>query len=255
MDRLILCGAGHVSLELAHIASRLDFEIVVIDDRPEFANPGRFPMASRVICAPYPEGLVQAGSTGEDYFVLLSRSHDLDRDCLGLVLRGEYAYVGMIGSPVKVRAIMASLEGEGYAPEVLRGVHSPIGLKIGGRSPAEIAVSIAAELVQERSRRGGGTGTPPCRPGVVATIVAREGPSPREVGTWMHVAPDGICTGTIGGGAAEFLAKGDALALWPDGPFPCRKTYDRGRNSPLGMACGGRVTVEFTAAPAGGPEG
>ena len=254
MERLILCGAGHVSLELAHIASRLDFEIVVIDDRPEFANTERFPMAARVICAPYLEGLAQAGSTGEDYFVLLSRSHDLDRDCLSRVLRVEYAYVGMIGSPVKVKAIMASLEEEGFAPEVLRGVHSPIGLKIGGQTPAEIGVSIAAELVQERSRRGKGAGTPPDRPGVVATIVAREGPSPREVGTWMHVAPDGTCTGTIGGGAAEFMAREDALALWPGGPFPCRKTYDRNAGSPLGMACGGRVTVEFTAVPGRGAE-
>ena len=218
MERLILCGAGHVSLEVAHIAARLDFTIVVIDDRKEFASAQRFPMADRVICAPYLEGLEQAGSTPEDYFVLLSRSHDLDKDCLSRVLRGQYAYVGMIGSPVKVRTILEALEAEGISPEILRGVHSPIGLKLGGQTPAEIAVSIAAELVQERSRRGAGTEAPPDRPGVVVTIVDKEGPSPRRVGTWMHVQPDGTCTGTIGGGAAEFRARADALEprlVWP----------------------------------------
>ncbi len=246
MERLILCGAGHVSLEVAHIAARLDFTIVVIDDRKEFASAQRFPMADRVICAPYLEGLEQAGSTPEDYFVLLSRSHDLDKDCLSRVLRGQYAYVGMIGSPVKVRTILGALEAEGISPEILRGVHSPIGLKLGGQTPAEIAVSIAAELVQERSRRGAGTEAPPDRPGVVVTIVEKEGPSPRRVGTWMHVEPDGTCTGTIGGGAAEFRARADALALWANGTGENRKTYDMTARAAPGMACGGTITVEFT---------
>ena len=246
MERLILCGAGHVSLEVAHIAARLGFELVVIDDRSEFANAERFPMADKVVCAPYLEGLAQAGSTPEDYFVLLSRSHDLDRDCLGRVLRGQYAYVGMIGSPAKIRAVRAALEGEGISPEILDGVHSPIGLDLGGRTPAEIAVAIAAELVQERARRGAGAGTPPERPGVVVTIAAKEGPSPRDVGTWMHVGPDGSCTGTIGGGSAEFRARADALALWMNGAGERRKTYDMTAGSPLGMACGGKITVEFT---------
>ena len=154
MERLILCGGGHVSLEVAHIARRLEFELVIIDDRPEFASRDRFPMAARVVCAPFLEALDALGSRESDYYVILTRGHAHDRDCLEHVLRGKYAYAGMIGSRTKVAAVKAALEAAGIAREILDGVHSPIGLPIGAQTPAEIAVSIAAELVQERARRG-----------------------------------------------------------------------------------------------------
>ena len=160
MERLILCGGGHVSLEVAHIAQRLEFELAVIDDRPEFASPERFPMAARVVCAPFLKALDALGSRESDYYVILTRGHAHDRDCLEHVLRGKYAYAGMIGSRTKVAAVKAALEAAGIAREILDGVHSPIGLSIGAQTPAEIAVSIAAELVQERARRG--RGNPAC---------------------------------------------------------------------------------------------
>ncbi len=153
MERLILCGGGHVSLEVAHIAQRLEFELAVIDDRPEFASPERFPMAARVVCAPFLKALDALGSRESDYYVILTRGHAHDRDCLEHVLRGKYAYAGMIGSRTKVAAVKAALEAAGIAREILDGVHSPIGLSIGAQTPAEIAVSIAAELVQERAGR------------------------------------------------------------------------------------------------------
>ena len=146
MERLILCGGGHVSLEVAHIARRLEFELVVIDDRPEFASRERFPMAGQVVCAPFLEALDGLGSRESDYYVILTRGHAHDRDCLEHVLRGKYAYAGMIGSRTKVAAVKAALEAAGIAREILDGVHSPIGLSIGAQTPAEIAVSIAAEL-------------------------------------------------------------------------------------------------------------
>ena len=154
MERLILCGGGHVSLEVAHIARRLEFELVVIDDRPEFASRERFPMAGQVVCAPFLEALDGLGSRESDYYVILTRGHAHDRDCLEHVLRGKYAYAGMIGSRTKVAAVKAALEAAGIARKILDGVHSPIGLPIGAQTPAEIAVSIAAELVRERARRG-----------------------------------------------------------------------------------------------------
>ena len=144
MERLILCGGGHVSLEVAHIARRLEFELVIIDDRPEFASRERFPMAGQVVCAPFPEALDALGSRESDYYVILTRGHAHDRDCLEHVLRGKYAYAGMIGSRTKVAAVKAALEAAGIAREILDGVHSPIGLPIGAQTPAEIAVSIAA---------------------------------------------------------------------------------------------------------------
>lgn len=154
MERLILCGGGHVSLEVAHIARRLEFELVIIDDRPEFASRDRFPMAGQVVCAPFLEALDALGSRESDYYVILTRGHAHDRDCLEHVLRGKYAYAGMIGSRTKVAAVKAALEAAGIAREILDGVHSPIGLPIGAQTPAEIAVSIAAELVQERPAGG-----------------------------------------------------------------------------------------------------
>ena len=135
MERLIICGGGHVSLALAHMASILDFDITVIDDRPEFANQERFPMVSQVLCMGFEEALDQLGSRADDYYVIVTRGHAFDRDCLAHVLRGKYAYAGMIGSKGKVAAVMKSLLAEGFPQEQLDGVHSPIGIKLGGQSP------------------------------------------------------------------------------------------------------------------------
>lgn len=235
-----------MSLELAHIAARLEFQVAVIDDREEFANPGRFPMAAQVLCMPFPAALDALGSRESDYFAILTRGHAFDRTCLEQVLKGRYAYVGMIGSKTKVAAVLSALEEAGIPRETLEGVHAPIGLPIGGQSPAEIAVSIAAQLVQVRARRGPGAIAPPQTPGILCTIVKKSGSAPRGVGTWMHVAPDGACTGTIGGGTVEHQATLDALALWAHGTGTARKTYDlTAAAGELGMVCGGKIEVEF----------
>ena len=223
MERLILCGGGHVSLEVAHIARRLEFELVVIDDRPEFASRERFPMAGQVVCAPFLEALDGLGSRESDYYVILTRGHAHDRDCLEHVLRGKYAYAGMIGSRTKVAAVKAALEAAG------------------------IAVSIAAELVRERARRGPAAAPPAAgEPGVLCTITAKRGSAPRGVGTWMLVRPDGTVLGTIGGGAVEHLAVQEAKALWAHGGGPVRRHYDLTPGAAeLGMVCGGDIDVEF----------
>lgn len=246
IERLILCGGGHVSLEVAHIAHRLEFEVVVIDDRVEFANETRFPMAEQVLAMPFEAALDKLGSRPSDYYCILTRGHAFDKDCLGHILRGQYAYVGMIGSRIKVAAVMEALRGEGVAEDKLRGVHSPIGLRIGGQTPAEIAVSIAAELVQVRSELGTDRTPPPKGPGVLCTIVKKSGSAPRGPGAWMLVKPDGSTQGTIGGGAVEYQARLDALDLLARGGGPIRKTYDLSHAAAeLGMVCGGKVDVEL----------
>ena len=246
MDRLILCGGGHVSLELAHVASRLEFAVVVIDDRPEFANPARFPMAAQVLCAPFLEALDALGSRESDYYAILTRGHAFDRECLEHVLRGKYAYVGMIGSRTKVAAVYKALREEGFSQEMLDGVYSPIGLSIGGQTPAEIAVAIAAQLIQVRAQRGPGAVKPPEGPGVLCTIIEKHGSAPRGVGTWMLVRPDGSCAGTIGGGAVEYEAKNHALALWQSDGQEDVVEYDLSHAAAeLGMVCGGRVKVRL----------
>ena len=246
MERLILCGGGHVSLELAHIAARLEFEVVVIDDRPEFANDARFPMVHQVLCMPFDEALDQLGSRDTDFYAILTRGHAFDKECLAHVLRGQYAYVGMIGSRTKVAAVYKALREEGFSQEMLDGVHSPIGLSIGGQTPAEIAMSIAAQLVQVRAQRGPGAVRPPQEPGVLCTIVEKHGSAPRGVGTWMLVRPDGTCAGTIGGGQVEYQAKLHAQKLWASGSQGETVEYDLSHAAAeLGMVCGGRVKVRF----------
>lgn len=255
MERLILCGGGHVSLEVAHIAQRLEFEITVIDDREEFANPQRFPMASQVLCMPFMEALDQLGSGPTDYFVILTRGHAFDGKCLAHVLKGDYAYVGMIGSKVKVAAVMKQMLSDGYSRAQLAGVHTPIGLSIGAQTPAEIAVSILGEIIQERARKGPDAVPPPEEPGVLVTITKKSGSAPRGVGTWMHVRPDGTCAGTVGGGAVEYQAKLDALALWQSGATTDHRRYDLSHAAAeLGMVCGGKVEMEFLVKGRSNPE-
>ena len=246
MERLILCGGGHVSLELAHIASRLDFDLYVIDDRAEFADPRRFPMA-KVLARDFDEALDALGQTPGDYFAVLTRGHAYDTQCAAHILRGPFTYLGMIGSRSKVAKARESLAEQGFSPDQLNRLHAPIGLSLGGQTPAEIAVSIAAQLVQVRAQAGGSGGAPLTGSGMLATIVEKTGSAPRGPGAAMLVSPDGSITGTIGGGALEFQAKAMALELLASGVPQARRTFDLSSSAAeLGMVCGGVVTVEFT---------
>lgn len=246
MERLVICGGGHVGLELAHIAARLDFDLWVLDDREEFANSVRFSMARTVLCAPFPESLDRLERRADDFFVLVTRGHQADEVCLARVLEGPFAYAGMIGSRGKVAAVMADLTAAGFPPALLARVHAPIGLKLGGQSPAEIAVSIAAQLVQVRAARGSSAPPPPGLPGILVTIVKKTGSAPRGPGAWMLVGPDGSIRGTVGGGAVEARAIEDARDLWARGGRTMRKIYDLSSGAAgLGMVCGGVVEAEF----------
>ena len=108
-------------------------------------------------------------------------------------------------------------------------------------------IETAAELVQERARRGPAAAPPAAgEPGVLCTITAKRGSAPRGVGTWMLVRPDGSVLGTIGGGAVEHLAVQEAKALWTHGGGPVRRHYDLTPGAAeLGMVCGGDIDVEF----------
>ena len=151
-DTVYLLGAGHVSLELAWLTHRLGFHTVVIDDRPEFASEERFPMAHALrVCPDFTE--VFAGFTpGRDSFVVIvTRGHRFDRKVLAQALATQAGYIGMIGSARKRDTIYRGLEDDGVDPSELTRVHSPVGLDIEAETPAEIAVSIAAQLVEHRA--------------------------------------------------------------------------------------------------------
>ncbi len=149
--RLHLAGAGHVALATAHMAGFLGYEVVVIDDRPEFASRERFPQASEVRVSPFANCLGQL--TAGDYVVIVTRGHLHDQEVLAQALRTGAGYIGMIGSRRKRDAIYTALRQQGVSESDLGRVHSPIGLPIGGESPEEIALSIMAEIQQYRYRQ------------------------------------------------------------------------------------------------------
>jgi xanthine dehydrogenase accessory factor len=149
---LIIVGAGHIAVPLASIASTCDFSVTVLDDRPQYAHPQRFPTASNVIAGPFREELAalrhKAGFDKHTYIVLVTRGHQHDVDCLVEVLDDPLAYIGMIGSRRRIRAVFELLESEqGIPPEKFDRVFAPVGLDIGARTPAEIAVCIMAEII------------------------------------------------------------------------------------------------------------
>jgi xanthine dehydrogenase accessory factor len=153
LKSLYLFGAGHVALPTAHIAALVGFRVVVVDDRPEFANAERFPSASQIyVIDDFNHALEGLEIDPDSYIVIITRGHQYDRSVLEQSLRTSAGYIGMISSRRKRDAIYTALIERGFKPERLEEVHSPIGIDISGETPEEIAVSIVAELIQERSR-------------------------------------------------------------------------------------------------------
>lgn len=148
-----LVGAGHVALATAHIAGFAGFEVVVMDDRAEFANAERYPRAREVrVLAGFDSCFSELGP--DDYVVIVTRGHMHDREVLAQALRTGAGYIGMIGSKRKRQAVYAWLRGEGFTETDLERVHNPIGLPIGADTPEEIGVSIVAEMIQVRAQAG-----------------------------------------------------------------------------------------------------
>lgn len=154
--RLIVAGGGHVALALAQMARLLDYGVTVIDDREEFANASRFP-GIEVICGEIAPTITALDPGWNTFIVVATRGHKLDAHCLRAAVATQARYVGLLGSRRKTVLIEKMLRDEGASKERLRAVHAPIGLDLGGRSPAEIALSILAEMSQERF---GGSGRP-----------------------------------------------------------------------------------------------
>lgn len=151
--RLLIVGAGHIGRAVAHLGSRLDFEVTVIDDRPEYASRERFPEAASLLVGGIDRTTRAFPVSPDTYVVIVTRGHSHDAEALRALIRSPAAYVGMIGSRHKVALMKERFLSEGWAtPREWDRVHTPIGLKIGSRTVEEIAVSIAAELVQVRNR-------------------------------------------------------------------------------------------------------
>jgi xanthine dehydrogenase accessory factor len=148
--RVLLCGAGHVGYALARILVELGLVHGVVDPRPEQANAQRYPHAAKVVAEPPPDWIARSGLSGWSHIVILTHGHALDGATLRAVWDAGFAgYVGMIGSKRKWAETRGALAASGVPEEWLGRVHCPVGLPIGARTPAQIAVSIAAEILKE----------------------------------------------------------------------------------------------------------
>ena len=154
LPEIHIFGAGHIAVPLYEIAKLCEFKIFVYDDRKEFAKKERFPEAEVI--------LVDMEKVGEKinfnpscYFVLVTREHKHDEIVLKQLLGKPYAYIGMIGSKKRVRAVKERIINQGFNKDEVEKIHSPIGIDIGAETPAEIAVSIMAEIIKVLRLVGG----------------------------------------------------------------------------------------------------
>ncbi len=216
--KLIICGAGHVSIAIIKIAKLLALHVTCIDDRPLFADHARAAGADQVICEEFETALSRLTGDSDSYFVIVTRGHQYDRDCLRAIAGKKHAYIGLMGSRRRVQLVKEGLRQEGVSGEVLDSVHTPIGLAIGAETPEEIAVSVMAEIIEVKNGAQRNVGIPEeilravigghhrekeAGDKVLCTIVRRKGSAPRQVGTKMLLLSDGRCIGTIGGGCIE----------------------------------------------------
>jgi len=143
-------GGGHVSEQLAPLAKKVHFKVVVIDDREMFANRERFPEVDDVIVSEFERCFDQLNIDDSSYIVIVTRGHLYDGFVLEQALKTNARYIGMIGSKKKIRTLYQNLMEKGMAKETLDRVNAPIGIDINSETPEEIAVSIVAELIKVR---------------------------------------------------------------------------------------------------------
>ena len=256
--RMIILGGGHIALALVHMAALADFETVVYDDRPSFANAGRFALAHTVICDGFDNLFKRVSIRATDFVVIVTRGHKHDTACLRGVLAGvEPMYVGMIGSRRRVGIVLEQLRGEGFAKERVARVHSPIGLPIKAVTPAEIAVSILAQVIEVRRGTQGESVLGSCDLGVVEalavaglegfealiTIVGSAGSVPIGCGGKLAMSYEGATVGTVGGGCSEAEAMKLARGVIKRGGWLLHTIDLTDSAEEDGMVCGGTMDV------------
>ena len=261
-QRLILLGGGHVSQPLSRYAADLEFDVVVVDDRPSFANAVCFPEAGKVICDAFESAIAALSITKYDFVCVITRGHRHDAACLRVLLSAEQPrYLGLIGSRRRTIELFKMLEEEGFDRTKIDRIHTPIGLPIGAETPKEIAISILAELISVRSSRSCDreaerlalashepellayllANKEPC---ALAVVVEKSGSTPVPTGAVMAVNALGGIVGTVGGGCGEHEIVKHALHVLRTGTarlIQLDMSNDVAEEE--GMVCGGRMKV------------
>lgn len=253
---VVVCGAGHISLSIIKLCKILDLPVTVIDDRLTFTNNAAKAGADSIICESFDVALNKLQSDKGTIFIIVTRGHRYDQTCLKNIIEKENAYIGMIGSKLRVKKVLDYLENEGVQREKLDAVYTPIGLKIGAETPAEIAVAIIAQIIEVKNKvMGSSTYNDELLNGIideehmnipkaVVTIVSRKGSAPREVGTKMVVLKNGTMIGTIGGGCVEAELSQKAFSCIENHKCELVKIDMTGSEvEDEGMVCGGIVEI------------
>lgn len=153
---LYIFGAGHVAEAISPLGKMADFKVVIIDDRPMFANPKRFPEADEVLVEPFEGVFDKLQINSQSYVVVVTRGHLYDGEVLEQAIQANAGYIGMIGSKRKIAVLYKGLRDKGIKKEILDRVYAPIGLHIYAETPVEIAISIIAELIKVKAENAKG---------------------------------------------------------------------------------------------------
>lgn len=152
---LLIFGAGHVGQAVALMGALVGYDVTVVDDRQEFASRKRLPDPRiGLLVSDYASAAGKLNISSSTVVVIVTRGHQYDEVCLKNVARSKAAYIGMIGSRRRVLSVFKKLGAEGFSEADLQRVHAPIGLRIGAKSPQEIAVSILAEVIDQVNNPG-----------------------------------------------------------------------------------------------------
>ncbi len=248
-ERLILLGGGHIAQPLCRMAAMLDFEVTVVDDRPDFAAASRFPEAAHTVCDAFAAAIAALDLRESDYVCVITRGHRWDADCLRQILSGTApSYLGMIGSRRRVAGLMKLLRDEGYDAEKLAAVHAPIGLPIGAVTvrralpetdwPGTLLEQTNSDLSAIRYLAESG------EPKALLLVLTSTGSTPVKSGSLMAVNRLGTGYGTIGGGCSEAAAMQRARKIIGTGGS-CVIEIDMTNDvaADEGMVCGGTMRV------------
>lgn len=269
---LLVFGSGHIAKYLVSIAKTLSYQVLVIDDRPEYANRDKIPFADKIFCGNFGEIMEQIPFHSQCYAVLATRGHQTDAICLSYLMNKSIPYIGMVGSKRKIRSIFSLLKERGLDPAQQSNLFAPVGLDIDSETPQEIALSILAEI---QLIRFGGTGRPLSslektekvhlhddrrmrqdldllttmakaqeegRTFATITIIGTSGHVPRGSGSRMIVWEDGTIYRTIGGGRRESEITQLALQCLKDGKISREEVDFAGGYDSFQPVCGGRYT-------------
>lgn len=240
---LFICGAGHVSKALYDIAEILDMNVKVIDSRKEWANKERFPNAE-IINDSFSN--LNQYLEPNAYYAVITPGHTDDLACVSTIMNSSYNYLGMIGSHKKVEKAVNSLKENGFSDEQISTLHAPIGFSIGADTPAEIAVSILAEIIEVKNKHPFSSVSEELlntdKNGMLCIITDKQGSTPRGIGSMMLVTENEIID-TIGGGPIENAAI--EAARINKSAFINTYSLNNNEAGELGMACGGKNTILF----------